>query len=143
MDINGFQDVVESPELLLGAPLIALGLIGLLIVLSPVGIRFPLYEAPAPPGLEGHLTPQQYVTVGFVLMIITIVEVAVYYVGALEGALVGILMVLSAVKFVLVVLFFMHLQMDSRLFSTLFTGGMLLVIGLFLVVLSTLGASLV
>jgi caa(3)-type oxidase subunit IV len=143
MDVNGFKDAVSNPELLLGVPLIALGIIGLMFALSPIGVRFPLHEPPPLPGEEGHLTPQQYVTVGFILAVITVVEVAVYYVGALEGALVGILMVLSAVKFALVVLFFMHLQMDSRLFSTLFTGGLLLVIGLFLVVLSTLGASLV
>ena len=73
----------------------------------------------------------------------TAVEVAVYYVDALAGALLGILMVLSAMKFVLVVLWFMHLRFDNRLFSILFAGGLVLAVLLFAVVLSSLGASLV
>jgi hypothetical protein len=36
----------------------------------------------------------------------------------------------------------MHLRFDNRLFSTLFTGGLMLVAAIFIVVLATLGASL-
>jgi cytochrome c oxidase subunit 4 len=143
MDVNSFKDFLETPELLLGIPLILLGLLGIMVVLSPVGVSFPRYAEAVVGEAGGHPTPQQYVTIGLILAAITILEVAVYYIGALGGALVGILMVLSAMKFVLVALFFMHLQFDNRLFSTLFAGGLLLVVGLFLVVLSTLGASLV
>ncbi|MEX1255234.1 MAG: cytochrome C oxidase subunit IV family protein [Dehalococcoidia bacterium] len=142
MDVNSFKDFLETPELLLGIPLILLGLLGLSVALAPSGV-IPRYAETVVGGPGGHPTPQQYITVGLILSAITILEVAVYYIGALEGALVGILMVLSAMKFVLVALYFMHLQFDNRLFSTLFTGGLLLVIGLFLVVLSTMGASLV
>jgi cytochrome c oxidase subunit 4 len=141
MDVNNFKDFLETPELLLGIPLILLGLLGLMVALSPAG-AIPRYAEAVVGEPGGHPTPQQYVTIGLVLAAITILEVAVYYVGALEGALVAILMVLSAMKFVLVALYFMHLQFDNRIFSTLFAGGLLLVVGLFLVVLSTLGASL-
>ena len=41
------------------------------------------------------------------------------------GALVPILLILSATKFALVVLWFMHLRFDNALFSTLFTGGLM------------------
>ena len=40
--------------------------------------------------------------------------------------LVPILLTLSSVKFVLVVLFYMHLKFDSRLFSALFTLGLMI-----------------
>ena len=142
MDVNSFKDFLETPELLLGIPLILLGLLGLMVALSPAG-AIPRYAETVVAEAGAHPTPQQYVTVGLILAAITILEVAVYYIGALGGALVGILMVLSTMKFVLVALWFMHLQFDNRIFSTLVAGGLLLVVGLFLVVLSTLGASLV
>ena len=69
--------------------------------------------------------------------------VAIYYVDIAQGLLLGLLLVLSAMKFVLVMLWFMHLRFDSPLFSTLFTGGLLLAVALFMVVLATLGSSLV
>ena len=59
------------------------------------------------------------------------------------GVLVPILVVLSALKFSLVVMWFMHLRFDSRLFSTFFVGGLILVAALFVVVLATLGGALV
>ncbi len=145
MDVDNFKEFLQTPELLLGIPLILLGLLGVMAILSPLGISFPRYGAAAEMGVEAgpHPTPQQYVIVGVILAVVTVVEVAVYYLDALEGALLGILMVLSATKFLLVATWFMHLQFDSRLFSTLFAGGLALVVALFMVVLATLGASLV
>ena len=60
-----------------------------------------------------------------------------------DGALLGMLLALSALKFVIVVLWFMHLKFDNKLFSIMFTGGLVLVAGLFTIVLATLGSSLV
>jgi hypothetical protein len=37
----------------------------------------------------------------------------------------------------------MHLKFDSRLFSTFFVGGLILVAALFVIVLATLGGGLV
>ena len=152
-------DWLENPAYVLGVPLAVLGVIGLLLVLAPVQITWPLPPGPeveaararmdaawAPTDIaahEGHPTPIQYITVGLILGVVTAVEVAVYYVDALDSALLGILMVLSAMKFVLVLLWFMHLRFDNRLFSILFSGGLVLAVLLFIVVLSSLGASLV
>ena len=47
----------------------------------------------------------------------------------LSGTLVPLLLVLSALKFVLVVLFYMHLKFDNRFFAFLFSGPLLLAIG--------------
>jgi cytochrome c oxidase subunit 4 len=66
----------------------------------------------------------------------------VYYVDALAGLLVPVLIVLSLSKFLLVVLWFMHLRFDNRLFSTFFTGGLLLALAVFIVVLATLKGSI-
>ena len=94
-------------------------------------------------GERAHPGPVEYAKIGLALAIVTAVEVAVYYMDALEVVLVPILLVLSALKFSLVAMWFMHLRFDSRLFSTLFVGGLMLAMAIFIVVLATLGASLV
>jgi cytochrome c oxidase subunit 4 len=60
---------------------------------------------------------------------ITLIEVGVFYVPAFQPVLVPALLVLSLVKFVLVVLFYMHLKFDRRLFAFLFSGPLLLAVG--------------
>lgn len=92
---------------------------------------------------RGHPGPAEYVQIGLALAVVTGVEVAIFYAGLAQWALVSILMVLSGVKFSLVVMWFMHLRFDSRLFSGLFVGGLALVATLFVVVLATLGGGLV
>jgi cytochrome c oxidase subunit 4 len=109
------------------------------------GIKGPTeQEAPAEQVREGaHPGPLEYIKIGSILAVITAVEVGIYYVEAIEDALVPILIVLSALKFSLVVLWFMHLKFDSPLFSWLLVGGLALIGMLLVVVLSTLGGGLV
>lgn len=90
-----------------------------------------------------HPSALEYVQIGIILFIITAVEVALYYIDLGFTPLVLILMLLSALKFVLVVLWFMHLKFDNRIFSTAFTGGFLLAVSIFMVALATLGGKLV
>ncbi len=95
------------------------------------------------PGGRTHPGPLEYVKIGLILAVITAVEVGIYYIEAIEDALVPILIVLSAVKFTLVVMWFMHLKFDSRVFSWLLVGGLALIAVLLVVVLGTLGGGLV
>src|SRR6266498_900441 len=73
-----------------------------------------------------HATTGTYLRVAAILVMITIIEVGVFYVPAFQGVLVPVLLVLSAVKFALVVMFYMHLRFDSRFFAFLFGGPLLL-----------------
>jgi cytochrome c oxidase subunit 4 len=144
----GPKGFFENAAWLIGLPLLALGAIGLLVALSPIELRWPQPQPAAPePELvepeEGHPTPAVYLQVGLVLAVITLVEVIAYYVDIAQGALLGILLSLSLAKFALVVLWFMHLRFDNRLLSILFSGGLALVMALFIVVLATLGSNLV
>lgn len=82
--------------------------------------------AQAMEGHGGHASPGFYWAIGGILTVITAVEVAVFYIPALAGVLVPLLLIASATKFVLVVMFFMHLKFDSRIFSGLFLSGMVL-----------------
>jgi cytochrome c oxidase subunit 4 len=79
-----------------------------------------------------HASVRFYWMIGIVLAIITAVEVAVFYIPALEAVLVPVLLVLSAAKFALVVMFFMHLRFDSPVLTGVFLAG--LVLAVFLVV---------
>lgn len=73
----------------------------------------------------GELT---YIKVAIFLAIITVIEVAIYYIEWMHdsGALVPTLIVLSAVKFFMVVSFFMHLKFDHRLLTFWFVSGLFL-----------------
>ena len=69
---------------------------------------------------HGHPGTRTYIMVAVVLTIITAAEVAVAYMPALRPVLACILIALSAAKFSLVVMYYMHLKFDSRIFSGVF-----------------------
>ena len=75
---------------------------------------------------EEHAHPgaMQYVVIAAILAIITSIEVAVYYIDALEDFLVYILLCLSAIKFGIVVGYYMHLKFDNKLFMWIFGAGL-------------------
>ena len=68
----------------------------------------------------GHTSWQTYVVVGVILTVITAIEVAVFYIDALAGVLVPVLLTLSALKFFIVVLWYMHLKFDSKVYWRVF-----------------------
>lgn len=71
-----------------------------------------------------HASVRFYWMIGGILAVLTAVEVALYYVQPpMEQPL---LLILSAVKFVLVVGFFMHLRFDSKVFTGVFMAGLVL-----------------
>jgi cytochrome c oxidase subunit 4 len=90
-------------------------------------------------GEHAHPGAKEYLGIAVVLTVITAIEVAVFYIPSLAFALVPILLVLSALKFVLVVMFYMHLKFDSRLFSWLFVAPMLLAICMILALMALFG----
>ena len=92
-------------------------------------------ESPRPHEVA-HPTPFTYLKVAVILAVLTGVEVGVFYIDALEPAFLPIFLVLSVVKFFLVVLFYMHLKFDSRLFSGVFVGGLLLAVAVVVVLMS-------
>ena len=76
----------------------------------------------------GHGGWKFYTLVGVILTIITAVEVAIFYVPALSRILVPTLLILSAAKFAIVVMFYMHLKFDHNLFSVMFLAGLILAV---------------
>lgn len=84
------------------------------------------------PGAAGghgdHPNWRFYVVIGLILTVITAAEIAVFYIPALRGVLVPILLVLSTGKFTLVVMFYMHLRFDNPIFSGVFVAPLSLAI---------------
>jgi cytochrome c oxidase subunit 4 len=74
----------------------------------------------------GHPTPMTYFKVAMALSVITAIEVAIFYVEDLGHGIIPILVILSAGKFALVAMFYMHLKYDAKLFSGFFIGGLIL-----------------
>ena len=93
-------------------------------------------HAHAPAGEHSHPTPGLYLKVGVVLFILTALEVAAFEAGhgglgaslrpIFEPIVVEILLVLSAAKFALVAMFYMHLKQDSKMFTGVFVFPILI-----------------
>jgi cytochrome c oxidase subunit IV len=79
---------------------------------------------------HGHPTPSTYAKIGLVLFILTALEVGLYEITygesagsfghAIQPFFIPLLLFLSAIKFALVAMYYMHLKNDSRLFSGVF-----------------------
>ena len=89
---------------------------------------------------QQHATTGTYLRVAAALVIITLIEVGIFYVPAFQSALVPVLLFLSALKFTLVVMFYMHLKMDSPFFTFLFGGPLLLATAVILALMFLFGA---
>ena len=101
-------------------------------------------DSVAPADAEaGHAGIGIYVAVAVILTVITALEFSAIYIRALTPILVPLLLVMSAAKFILVVLFFMHLRYDSRVLSTVFFGPLVIAIGLVVALTTLTGAFLV
>jgi cytochrome c oxidase subunit 4 len=86
-------------------------------------------------GGVAHAGPGFYWLVGLALAIITLLEVWLFDVEGLGGWYVPILLGLSALKFVGVVAFFMHLRFDNRMFTYFFASAMIIGILIFALIL--------
>ncbi len=86
-----------------------------------------------------HPSVDAYLAVAGVLTIITLVEVGVFYVPAFQAMLAPVLIVLSAGKFALVVMFYMHLKADHKLFTLIFSVPLLLALGVAVALLFLFG----
>ena len=85
---------------------------------------------------EQHPGPRQYVIIGIILVVITGVEVGLFYVQANAALIVWLLLGSSLAKFLIVVGFFMHLRFDDRRFALFFFAPMLIMVSLVVALLA-------
>jgi cytochrome c oxidase subunit 4 len=86
-----------------------------------------LAHAPRREEEHAHPTWSTYWKVALILSLITVGEVWAYYLPSFVGSrgFVPTLLFLSGLKFAIVVMFYMHLKYDHRIFRVLFTGPLL------------------
>jgi cytochrome c oxidase subunit 4 len=96
------------------------------------------HDAASGDGHAEHWTDFQYVKLAILLAAVTAVEILLSYIkDDIGGVFLPALLILMAFKFMAVVLFFMHLRFDNRLFSLMFYMGLGLAIGVYIVALFT------
>jgi cytochrome c oxidase subunit 4 len=83
-------------------------------------------ELDQPHEQQHGLRPRQYVMIGILLTVITVVELAVSYADISLGVMIPVLLILSAIKFAIVVAFFMHLRYEAGILTRLFSGSFVL-----------------
>lgn len=71
-----------------------------------------------------HPDSSQYIVVGIILAVFTAIEVAISFASVPAEIAIPALITLTVLKFVLVVLWFMHLRFDSGWFRRLFVFGL-------------------
>ena len=103
----------------------------------------PAHDERIAAGEHGHPSDATYIKIALVLAAVTAAEVGMYYVTGLSDRLVtAILLAMAVVKFVLVVLYFMHLKFDNPALRRLFTTGLILALFCYTAYLLTLGVGI-
>ena len=92
-----------------------------------------------------HPEPRDYVKIAIVLAVLTAMEVALFYIeegvdSIGQSITAPMLLILSALKFVIVVGWFMHLKFEQSFLTKFFSIGAVLAVVLYLITLAALGA---
>jgi len=103
-------------------------------------VREPAPPTPSRDRTVRHPSPKEYVRIAVVLAVVTAMEVGIYYAEVSRALLIPALLIFAVIKFVLVVLWYMHLRFDSRTYARFFMIGLAGAVTLYLVVLLTFRA---
>ena len=99
--------------------------------------------ATSSPAAAGHAEPSKfhfYIQVAMILSVVTGIEVVLVYLPLAKWFVVTALCLLSAVKFMFVIFFFMHLRWDKVFCTILFFIGLVLAGGTMWALLHLFGA---
>ncbi|MEY4174731.1 MAG: hypothetical protein RI900_1896 [Actinomycetota bacterium] len=87
-----------------------------------------------------HHTPSDryFIKIAIILAVVTALETSTYWwPKSLETVGVISLLIMMTIKFFMIVMVFMHLKFDSKIFSLMFYTGLVLAIGVYMVFLFT------
>jgi len=83
---------------------------------------------------------QIFVQIAMILAVITGVEIVIVYLPLLKWLVVSALVILSVVKFMFVIFYFMHLRWDKVFCTVLFFIGLVLAVGTSMALLALFSA---
>ena len=83
-----------------------------------------------------HPDASQYIVVGIILAVFTAIEVAISFATLSADVAIPALIILTVLKFALVVMWFMHLRFDSGWYRRLFVFGLILAIAVYAATIS-------
>lgn len=88
----------------------------------------------------GHKHPadRDYVWVALFLAVVTGAEVAMSYIDVTKKVVIPVLLVLMVIKFAVVIMWFMHLRFDSKMFTGMFLAGLLLAVAVYIAFLTSM-----
>ena len=96
------------------------------------------HDTPAHAEGHDHPTDMTFIKVAVILAIITALETSTYWwPSSVHTLSMAVLLIMMTVKFFMILLWFMHLKWDSKLFSLMFYIGLVLAIGCYMVALLT------
>ena len=84
---------------------------------------------------KAHPNEKIYIKVALALAVVTAIEIVISYMGLADWLTILSLLVLSAIKFVAVVGYFMHLKFDNPMLRKPFIGGLILALIVYAIVL--------
>jgi cytochrome c oxidase subunit 4 len=87
-------------------------------------------------GAHDAVSDNKYIVIAAILAVITAAEVAASYID-LGAVFIPLLLFMMAVKFFIVVSFFMHLRFDNRIFTWFFYSGLFLALAVYIAALAT------
>lgn len=90
---------------------------------------------------QTHVDWKTYRWVALILFVITVAEVWAYYIPGFSSTrwFVPMIIGLGTIKFAIVVMFYMHLKYDYKLFRALFVGPLTVAIGILIALLFLFG----
>ena len=90
-----------------------------------------------PEEVHGPATDKPYYVIALILAVLTAAEIYAGETDTFGPLKVPALLIMMVVKFILVVLFFMHLRFDAKLFGRLFWAGLFLACAVYIATLAT------
>jgi len=88
---------------------------------------------------SGHSSSTVYLIVGGFLVVLTAMEISVFYVHALRPVMVPVLIVLGLAKFALIAMFFMHLRYEKWMLNAMFLFPLTIATAAFIALLGLFG----
>ena len=85
---------------------------------------------------KAHPGPRQYVTIAVILVLMTAVEVGVFFLSITPAAMTGIILFLAMGKFALVVGYYMQLRYDDRRLLYVFASGFVIALSIMIALMA-------